>query len=266
MKKRLLLYLTVFIISITMGTSSVFAAAHFDTKDVDKGVIYIAYDGGGKTKVIIQKGDKKYTYDIDSSGKTETYPLQLGNGTYKISLFGNTSGNSYRLITSKNVNVKLTNPNDVFLTSIQNINWNVDSKAVKKAVELTKNIDNLEKKAKVLWNFVINNHSYDYGKLATLSSGYIPVIDMTLEEKKGICYDFSSLYAAMLRSQGKPAKLIKGYAPKNASGYHAWNEVYDEINKEWIVIDTTYDLQIIKRYPKVSMVKNSQDFNKVYEY
>lgn len=266
MKKRLLIYLTVLIISITMGTSGVFAAAQFDTKDVNKGVIHITYDGGGKTKVIIQKGDKKYTYDINSSGQTETYPLQLGNGTYKISLFANTSGNSYRLITSKNVNVKLTNPNDVFLTSIQNINWNVDSKAVEKAVELTKDIDDLEEKAKVLWDFVIHNHSYDYGKLAKLQSGYIPVIDMTLEEKKGICYDFSSLYAAMLRSQGKPAKLIKGYAPEDPSGYHAWNEVYDESKKEWVVIDTTYDLQIVSRYPTITMLKNHKDFNKVYEY
>jgi len=266
LKKKYLLYITIIIIALAVGTTGVFGASYFDTKDVSKGVIHITYDGGGKTKVMIQKGNKKYTYDIDSSGKTETYPLQLGDGTYKVSLFGNTSGNSYRLISSKNVTVKLDNPNAVFLTSIQNIDWNVDSKAVEKAVELTKDIDDLEKKATVLWNFMIKNHSYDYGKLAKLSSGYIPAIDMTLEEKKGICYDFSSLYAAMLRSQGQPAKLIKGYAPKNAQGYHAWNEVYDESKNEWVVIDTTYDLQIVSRYPTVPMLKNHQDFNKVYEY
>ncbi|WP_019850143.1 transglutaminase family protein [Desulfitobacterium sp. PCE1] len=266
MKRRLLLCIAAFVIWIMAGASEVFAADYFNTSDIGKGVIRITYDGGGKTKVMIQKEDEKYTYDINSSGKTESYPLQFGDGTYKISLLANTSGNSYKLIASKSVDVKITNPNSVYLTSIQTINWNVDSKAVAKAAELTKDIDDLGKKATVLWDYMVKNNSYDYNKLATLSTDYLPVIDQTLAEKKGICYDFSSLYAAMLRSQGKPAKLVKGYAPKNAAGYHAWNEVYDESKGQWIVIDTTYDLQVIAKNPKITMVKNAKDFNKVYEY
>lgn len=266
MKKRLFLVIAALFIWIFAGTSSVMAASYFNTDDISSGVVHIKYDGGGKTKVIIQKGDKKYIYDINSKGTTETYPLQLGNGTYKVSLLVNTSGNSYRLISSQNINLKLKNSNSVFLTSIQNINWNVDSKAVAKAVELTKDITEPEDKAKVLWDYMVKNNSYDYKKLSTLTSGYLPVIDKTLEEKKGICYDFSALYAAMLRSQGYPAKLIKGYAPKNASGYHAWNEIYSESKGEWMVIDTTYDLQVIKRNPKITMVKKTGDYDKVYEY
>jgi transglutaminase/protease-like cytokinesis protein 3 len=42
----------------------------------------------------------------------------------------------------------------------------------------------------------------------------------------------------MLRSQGIPTKLIKGYTDK-VDGYHAWNEVL--IDRQWVVIDTTYD-------------------------
>lgn len=266
MKKKLMICLAVSIIWIAAGTSGVFAAEYFNTDDIGSGVIHITYDGGGKTKVMIQKGDKKYTYDISSSGKKESFPLQLGNGTYKVSLLANTSGNSYKLIASKSIDVKLTNPNSVYLTSIQNIDWNVDSKAVAKAVELTKGVDDVEKKARILWDYMVKNNAYDYNKLSTLSSGYVPVIDQTLAEKKGICYDFTSLYAAMLRSQGKPAKLVKGYAPKNASGYHSWNEVYDESKGQWIIVDTTYDLQVITVNPKVPMIKNSKDFNKVYEY
>ena len=266
MKRRLLLCLAVSVMMITASASCVFAADYFNTSDIGSGVIHITYNGGGKTKVMIQKGTTKYTYDINSAGKTESYPLQLGNGSYKISLLANTSGNSYKLISSKNVDVKLKNANSVFLTSIQNINWNVDSKAVAKAVALTKDAKSLEEKAKLLWTYMVKNNSYDYAKLAKLSTGYVPVIDQTLADKKGICYDFSSLYAAMLRSQGTPAKLIKGYAPKNASGYHAWNEVYDVSQSKWVVIDTTYDLQVITRNPKVPMVKNTADYSKVYEY
>jgi Transglutaminase-like enzymes, putative cysteine proteases len=266
MKIRLLLCITVSVLWIAAGTSGVFASDYFNTNDIGSGVVHITYDGGGKTKVMIEKSDKKYTYDINSAGKTESFPLQLGDGTYKISLLANTSGNAYRLIASKSVDVKITNANSVYLTSIQNINWNVDSKAVAKAVELTKGVDDLEKKAKILWNYMVNNNAYDYKKLSTLSTGYIPVIDQTLADKKGICYDFASLYAAMLRSQGTPAKLIKGYAPKNAAGYHAWNEVYDINKKEWEIIDTTYDVQVFPKNPKIPMIKNPLDFNKVYEY
>ena len=133
-------------------------------------------------------------------------------------------------------------------------------------MELTKDTKDLEKKASILWNYMIKNHKYDFEKLDKLSPGYIPVVDQTYIDKKGICYDFSALYAAMLRSQGTPAKLVKGYAPKNAVGYHAWNEVYDVSQKKWVVIDSTYDLQIFDRNPKVGMIKNSIDFNKVYEY
>lgn len=264
MKRKLLLCLSALLIWTAAGASAIFAAGYFDTKDIGSGVVHITYDGGGKTKVIIEKGDKKYTYDINSSGQTESYPLQLGDGTYKVSLFANTSGNSYRLIASKSIALKLTNPNSVYLTSIQNINWNVDSKAVAKALELTKGVDDLQQKAEILWDYMIRNNSYDHKKLVT--TGYIPVIDQTLTDQKGICYDFSSLYAAMLRSEGTPAKLIKGYAPKNASGYHAWNEVYDESKGQWVIVDTTYDLQVFTKDPKVPMEKDSKDFNKVYEY
>lgn len=264
-KRRLLCFVASFLI-IAAGTSVVSAADYFNTQDVNSGVIHITYDGGGKTKVMIEKGDKKYTYDIDSAGKTENFPLQLGNGTYKVSLLANTSGNSYRLIASKSINVQMTDQNNAFLTSVQNINWNVDSKAVAKAVELTKGVDDLQQKAKLLWDYMVKNNSYDYAKLSTLASGYLPVIDQTLADKKGICYDFSSLYAAMLRSEGTPAKLVKGYAPKNAAGYHAWNEVYDKSKGKWVVIDTTYDVQVIVRNPKTPMEKDPLDFNKVYEY
>ncbi|MBR0598864.1 transglutaminase-like domain-containing protein [Sinanaerobacter chloroacetimidivorans] len=266
MKQRILFVFTIAVFLFLTTAVSAMAEEYFDTKDIDKGLIHVTCDDGGKLKVMIQKGDKKYTYDLNSAGETETFPLQLGNGSYKVSLLKNTSGSAYKLVASKTIDLKLTKQNAVYLTSIQNINWKVDSKAVKKAAELTKDEKNLEKKASILWNYMVKNNSYDYNKLATLSPGYIPVVDKTYTDKTGICYDFASLYAAMLRSQGTPAKLVKGYAPKNAAGYHAWNEVYDEGQGKWVVIDTTYDLQILPKNPKVSMIKNSADFNKVYEY
>lgn len=265
--KRSFQLVLVFIIIFLAWINSYAADEYFDKSDTEKGVLHITYKGnaGKKAKVMIQKDNKKYTYDINTQGKVESFPLQLGNGSYKVMLLENISGSSYNMIASETMSITVEDSKSIFLNSIQNINWTIDSKAVKKAVELTNTAKNLDEKAKLLYNHMAHNYTYDYNKLAKLPSTYLPVIDMTLAEKKGICYDFSSLYGAMLRSQGIPAKLVKGYTP-NAEGYHAWNEVYDDSKKEWLIIDTTYDLQVIKSKPKVRMVKSERDYQKVNEY
>lgn len=269
MRNRGLIHLGI-VVGILLGLfSNCYAAedVYFDLGEASKGIVQITYKGSTakKLKVMIEKADKKYTYNISNQGKTESFPLQLGSGTYKIRVLENISGKSYSVIASQEAEVKLQNENIVYLNSIQNINWNFSSLAVKKAVELTDGTTDLEEKAKLLYSHMVGGYTYDYKKLAALPSDYVPVIDTTFRQKTGICYDFSSLYAAMLRSQGIPSKLIKGYTP-NAEGYHAWNEVYDSSQKKWVIIDTTYDLQVIKAKSKIKMIKSSKDYQKVNEY
>jgi len=204
----------------------VYADDYFDIDKLDKGIIGVSYKSDSRLKVKITFDKNSYTYNLNNEGEKEFFPLQMGNGSYKISIYQNTTGSSYKLVDSKSVELKLDDPNTVYLSSTQNVNWGVNPKTVEKAVELTKNAKTLDEKTQILWNFVIENNKYDYKKLATLPATYLPIPDTTLKEKTGICYDFSSLYAAMLRSEGIPAKLVKGYAPNYATGYHAWNEVY----------------------------------------
>ena len=44
-----------------------------------------------------------------------------------------------------------------------------------------------------------------------------------MESGKGICFDYASLMAGLLRSQGIPTKLVVGYS---GTAYHAWISVY----------------------------------------
>ena len=67
-------------------------------------------------------------------------------------------------------------------------------------------------------------------KAANATSGYLPVLDTVLAEKKGICFDYAALMTGMLRSQGIPCKMIFGYA---GSVYHAWINVWTE-DTGWI--------------------------------
>lgn len=268
MKRRLVLPLLIAVLLLFVTTGIASAASNIDSTDVSKGMIHVTYQGNpaDKVKLMITKDSLKYVYDVNASGRQENFSLQMGNGSYKLSLLIQLSGDKYSPVETVNVDVALPDQNQVFLTSVQNIDWNVSSAAIQKAVALTAGTTDLKKKAQILWDYMAKNNSYDYNKAATVTAGYLPVIDTTLRDKKGICYDFSSLYAAMLRSQGIPAKLIKGYAPKYAAGYHAWNEVYDASQGKWITVDSTYDLQIIKTKPKLAtMTKNTNDY-KVEKY
>ena len=80
-------------------------------------------------------------------------------------------------------------------------------------------------KVGLIYNYVVDNISYDYDKAATVQSGYLPNLDAVLAAGKGICFDYASLMTGMLRSQGIPCKLLVGYA---GSAYHAWISVWSE--------------------------------------
>ncbi len=110
--------------------------------------------------------------------------------------------------------------------------------AIKKAASLTKG-KTASQKVKAVCKWVVAKINYDRKK--NPPAGCIAQHHADLQFQKGICYDFASLFAAMLRSQGVPTKLVKGYADK-VSGYHAWNEVY--VNGKWQTIDTSYDAQV----------------------
>lgn len=238
-----------------------------DTSTLDTGIINASFvsDADKKGKIQIEKSGKKYIYNINNDGIAESYPLQFGNGTYKITIFENVTGNKYRTVYTESVDINLKDANTVFLGSIQSIDWDVNSLAVVKAKSLVKGMSTDKEKINAIYNYVIVNAKYDYEKLSTLKSDYNPSVDTIIKSGKGICYDYSSTFAAMLRSVGIPVKLIKGYT-SNVSGYHAWNEVYDGSTGKWITIDTTFDSQMKAAKVKYTMEKSSSQYSKLYEY
>ena len=86
--------------------------------------------------------------------------------------------------------------------------------------------DTVLKRIATLYNYVVDNISYDSKKAKEVEDIYVlPVVDETLESKKGICFDYAALLAAMLRSQQIPTRLVTG---NTTIEYHAWVEVYIE--------------------------------------
>ena len=191
-----------------------------------------------KLKVIIEKGSNKYTYDLNNTGKYDTFPLQLGNGKYKVSVFENINSTKYSLKQTANIDVKLKDENSPFLVSNIYVNYTDTSNAIKKAKELTVGKEAEIEKIDAIYNYIISNIVYDTAKAKSVQSGYLPNIDDTLSSNKGICFDYASIMAAMLRSESIPSKLVTGYS-SNLSAFHAWNEVYTE-ETGWIVLNEMY--------------------------
>ena len=117
------------------------------------------------------------------------------------------------------------------------MNFNSDSKVVAKAEELCAGKTSDMDKLTAIYNYVVNNFTYDKELAATVQSGYLPDVDKVLEAKKGICFDYAAVMSAMLRSQNIPCKLVVGYA---GTVYHAWVNVYIE-GTGWIANAIFFD-------------------------
>jgi len=249
MKKLKNTFLTIILFSIVLSFNTVIYAAdnifkgaksEINAAYLDDGYIKIKYlnPTDKKLKVIIQKGTQNYTYDLSNTGSYDIFPLQMGDGKYKVTVYENISGTKYSTKQSVSLDVKLKSANSPFLVTNQLVNYSSTSEAIKKAAELTKDAKTDIEKVSIIYDYIISNISYDTMKAKTVKSGYLPSIDEILFCKKGICFDYASAMAAMLRSQNIPAKLVTGYS-SNLSCFHAWNEIYTP-ETGWIKLNEMY--------------------------
>ena len=120
------------------------------------------------------------------------------------------------------------------LTNGQATLWDTDT--VKLADEICADCDTDEEKLKAIYNWMIHNFKYDYD-----CEPFIQYFNTrkTLSTRKGICYDFSHLFAALCRSQHIPCFVVDGDKRDNAQYHHTWNRVY--FNGSWWNMDVTFD-------------------------
>lgn len=197
--------------------------AVIDASNSSQGYVMVKYSGGtSRIKVRISKGTE-YTYDLNTAGNYEVFPLTEGSGTYTIKVFQQVQGTSYAQVMSQSVTANIADSQSPFLYPNQFCNFNANSAVVSKAAELTGGIADPLAKVQAVYRYAIDHISYDYQKAATVQSGYLPVPDATLASGKGICFDYAAVMTSMLRSQDIPTKLVIGYT---GGTYHAWVSVY----------------------------------------
>jgi transglutaminase-like putative cysteine protease len=106
------------------------------------------------------------------------------------------------------------------------------------AAQVTAGQDSQLRKARAIYDYVFANMSYD--KSGT-GWGHGDVL-YACNAKKGNCTDFHSLFIAMARSQGIPARFEIGFplpAEKTSgeiTGYHCWAEFFNSQNA-WVPVD-----------------------------
>ena len=96
-------------------------------------------------------------------------------------------------------------------------------------------------KVKVIYEWIIHNFEYDYDYSAFIQ--YFNV-RRTLRTRKGVCYDFSNLFAALCRSQNIPCYVVDGTPYDRSQESHTWNRTF--YDGSWRDVDVTNDISASK--------------------
>ena len=211
-------------------------ASGTDEKRSDRAVIDYSHTADGyvmvkyiaaatnRLKVQIKGPNTTYTYNLTPE-EWEVFPLSDGSGAYQITVYENVTGTKYALVLNVKCQVTLADEFAPFLRPNQYVDYADAVNTVSMGAELTAKLTEPLEKVDVVYDYVVQNLTYDKERAATVKSGYLPDLDAVLREKKGICFDYAALMTAMLRSQGIPCKLVVGYA---GTAYHAWISVWTE--------------------------------------
>ena len=200
--------------------------ATLDYSNTADGYIMVQYTAATERRLKAQvKGPTTtYTYNL-TAGKWEVFPLSDGEGKYQVVVYENVEGSKYSAKLSQSFDVKLSDEFAPFLRPNQYVDYTPAKNTVAKAAELVAGKTTALEKVAAVYDYVVANITYDYEKVDSLPTGYLPVLDKVLASGKGICFDYAAVMTGMLRSQGVPCKLVVGYA---GTTYHAWVSVYSD--------------------------------------
>ena len=225
--------------------------ASIDASHLAEGYVAASASSSARLKFEVAGNGTSYYFDLPSDGTPISCPLVAGDGPYTFTVWENTSGQRYAELLTVAQDVALADEFQPFVRPNVFCDYDANSESAKLADRLCADAQNEGDVVKAVYDWIVDSIAYDEGKAASLAdaTGYLPDPDATIADGSGICFDYASLAAAMLRSQGIPCKIVTGYvSPDNI--YHAWNMVYidgtwvsagiDIEQGTWTRIDTTF--------------------------
>ena len=208
-----------------------------DVSNVSEGYFLarVSSETSKRLKMRVVTRDTTLDYDVPGTCEYIVVPLQMGSGSYKVSLYENASGNKYAAAGSLTITAELEREDGAFLYPNQYVNYTAETPAVLEADLLC--AGKSEQEAFEAVCAYMKTFTYDFVKAVNIKAGMLPDIDDSWEKKMGVCQDLASIMCCMLRTQGIPSRLVIGYAD---GGYHAWTQV--TVNGEDIFYDPTAEI------------------------
>jgi transglutaminase-like putative cysteine protease len=154
--------------------------------------------------------------------------------------------------------------------TIENLVFKVEHESYLTSTRLTKlskkhqNIYEFDKNSSIAENLInLNKWVYIQIYFKTDVTHIGTLLDEIIENRHGVCQDFSHLFIAIARQNGIPTRYVSGYLHQGDgffgdSQMHAWVESYVP-NVGWIGFDPTNDLLANHNHIKVSHGKDYND-------
>jgi len=252
--------------------------ATIDASHSSDGYIMVKYVTGETARIkvqVVKTGGVTYTYNLDTDGTYNVFPLSQGNGAYKVTVFRNVSDHKYAQVFTQTIQVALANDLLPFLHPNQYVDFSERSAVVAKAEELASAMTGELAKLSAIYSFVVKNFTYDYDLAKTVQSGYLPDVDAVLARQKGICFDYAAVMCSMLRAEGIPTKLEMGYT--STGEYHAWisthiseagwiNNVISFDGVSWKLMDPTFASVGKESQSVMEYINNPDNYSMKYCY
>lgn len=230
-----------------------------------------------KVKMQVTQPDSTiYTYTLSPQSKFEYFPLTHGSGEYTASVYKNLEGDQYAFVVGVSFRADIDDEFSPFLYPNQYVWFEPGDDVEHVSQQVCRGAQSELDRVELIYDYVINNISYDDEKYDKLAASYLPDCDKILAQKSGICFDYAALMCAMLRLEGIPTKLIIGYAGELK---HAWISVYikeigwvDEIirfdGKNWVRMDPTFAANSSDGDPGslAAYIGDGKNYNDMYFY
>lgn len=129
----------------------------------------------------------------------------------------------------------VSKPETPYLLNGGNTLW--DTQTEELADEICTGCETDAERVQAIYSWMVANLEYDYDYHVVFQHFDV---HKTLHTKKGVCFDFSHLFAAFCRSQNIPCYAVDGISYENSTVQHTWNRVY--YDGTWWNMDVTNDI------------------------
>jgi hypothetical protein len=135
--------------------------------------------------------------------------------------------------------------NQILQRKYEVLDANIPNNIAEAAKTVTEKATTDEEKARALYTWVGTRVTYDWDKVKDYEQKRIwheQTPEDTFATKKGVCIDYSRLYAVMAKSVGLNVKVVTGlgYDGQGSYGPHAWNEVFLAQKQAYVPLDSTW--------------------------